>query len=106
MSASEQWHNSSTISWGNHLLCGTVASLVAQMVKNLPAVQKPLCQEDPLEKGMATQLQYSCLENSIDRGAWRAMSMGSQPVRHDRVTKTHSLMWNSIIFTLVIHIVY
>ena len=33
------------------------ASLVAQMVKNLPAVQKNLVQslgrEDPLEKGMA-----------------------------------------------------
>ena len=34
------------------------ASLVAQMVKNLPAVQetcvRSLSQEDPLEKGMAT----------------------------------------------------
>ena len=34
------------------------ASLVAQMVKNLPAVQEtqvqPVSQEDPLEKGMAT----------------------------------------------------
>ena len=34
------------------------ASLVAQMVKNLPAMQKTgvqsLGQEDPLEKGMAT----------------------------------------------------
>ena len=33
-------------------------SLVAQMVKNLPAMWEPwvrsLCQEDPLEKGMAT----------------------------------------------------
>ena len=25
--------------------------------------------EDPLEEGMAT-LQYSCLENLMDRGAW------------------------------------
>ena len=37
---------------------GVGASLVAQMVKNLPAIQKtwvqPLGQEDPLEKGMAT----------------------------------------------------
>ena len=34
------------------------ASLVVQMVKNLPVMQKnqvqSLCQEDPLEKGMAT----------------------------------------------------
>ena len=32
--------------------------------------------EDPLEKEMA--IQYSCLENSMDRGAWWAKSMGSQ----------------------------
>ena len=30
-----------------------------------------LGQEDPLEKEMAT-LQYSCLENPMDRGAWWA----------------------------------
>ena len=30
-----------------------------------------LGQEDPLEKGMATPVQYSCLENPTDRGAWR-----------------------------------
>ena len=28
-----------------------------------------LGQEDPLEEGMATLLQYSCLENPMDRGA-------------------------------------
>ena len=28
-------------------------------------------------------LQYSCLENSIDRGAWRVQSMGMHRVRHD-----------------------
>ena len=44
------------------------ASLVAQMIRNLPAVQetwvRSLGWEDPLEKGMAAcPLQYSCLEN-------------------------------------------
>ena len=31
--------------------------------------------EDPLEKGMGTHypLQYSCLENSMDTGAWQAI---------------------------------
>ena len=42
-------------------------SLVAQTVKNLPAMQETRVQslglEGPLEKGMA--IQYSCLENSI-----------------------------------------
>ena len=28
--------------------------------------------EDPLEEGMATQIQYSHLENPMDRGAWQA----------------------------------
>ena len=28
--------------------------------------------EDPLEEGMGNSLQYSCLENLIDRGAWQA----------------------------------
>ena len=56
------------------------ASLVAQMVKNLPAVQetwiRSLGLEDALEEEMAAQychfqeiLQYFCLENPMDRGA-------------------------------------
>ena len=32
--------------------------------------------EDPLEKDMATHSRYSCLENSMDRGAWRATVHG------------------------------
>ena len=48
------------------------------MVKNPPAKQKTWVQspgqEDHLEKGMATQ--YSCLENSMDRGAWGAKVHG------------------------------
>ena len=39
---------------------------------------RPLGWEDPLEKEMATPLQYSCLENPMRREAWRATSMGSQ----------------------------
>ena len=49
------------------------ASQVAQWVKNLPAMQKTqvwsLGWDDPLEEP-ATSLQYSCLENPMDRGAW------------------------------------
>ena len=52
------------------------ASLVAQMVKNLPAVQEtevqPLGWEDPLEKGNGNPLQYFCLENPMNKGAWWA----------------------------------
>ena len=32
--------------------------------------------EEPPEKGLATQLQYSCLGNPMDRGAWWAIVRG------------------------------
>ena len=32
--------------------------------------------------------QYSCLENSMERGTWQAMYMGSQRVGHNSVTLT------------------
>ena len=35
-----------------------------------------LGQEDPMEEEMATPLQYSCLENPMDRGAWQATVHG------------------------------
>ena len=57
-----------------------MASLMAQMVKSLPAMQETwvqsLVQEDPLEKGMATH-SGSCLENPMDRGAWQATVHGA-----------------------------
>ena len=28
-------------------------------------------------------LQYSCLENAMDRGSWWLQSMGSERIRHD-----------------------
>ena len=43
---------------------------MAEMVKNLPAMWETWVQsldlEDPLEKGMPTCSQYSCLDNSMD----------------------------------------
>ena len=45
------------------------------MVKNLPAMQetqvRSLGQEDPLEGGHGNSLQFSCLKNPMDRGAWQ-----------------------------------
>ena len=59
------------------------ASLVAQMVKNLPALQEP---QETLVKipgwgrspgGRHDNLiQYSCLENLMDRGVWQATVLG------------------------------
>ena len=64
---------------------------VAQLVKNLPAVQETLVRflgwEHPLGEGNGNLLQYSCLENPMDRGAWRATVLGVARVVHDLVTK-------------------
>ena len=56
------------------------ASLVAQMVKNTPAVLE-IPGSTPglgryLGEGNGNPLQYTCLENSRDRGAWWATVHG------------------------------
>ena len=56
------------------------ALLAAQTVKNLPAVQEILLRSpgsgrSPGE-GNSNPLQYSCLENSMDREAWQASVHG------------------------------
>ena len=55
--------------------------LVAQMVKNLPAIQETwvqsLGQKDPLEKGIAAHSSIFFLENSMDRGTWQATIHGT-----------------------------
>ena len=62
------------------------ASLVAQLVKNLPAVQETWIQslgwEDSLEKEMATHSSILGLDNLMDRGAWWAAVHGVR-VGHD-----------------------
>ena len=56
------------------------AFLVAQRIKHLPAMQetrvRSLGWEDPLGEGNGNLLQYSCLENPMDRGAWWATVHG------------------------------
>ena len=47
---------------------------MAQPVKHLHSMQETqvqsLGQEDPLEMEKGNLLQYSCLENPMDRGTW------------------------------------
>ena len=52
-------------------------------------------------EGNGNPLQYSCLENSMDRGAWQAISMGLQRAGHDWATNTHTHTYLSIIFSLL-----
>ena len=53
--------------------------------KNPPLMQETrvwsLGQEDPLVKG--NPLQYSCQEIPMDKGAWQAIVLGSQRVKHN-----------------------
>ena len=59
---------------------GMRASLVAQRVKGLPAmwaIWVPSSgREDFPGKGNGHPLQYSCLENAMDGGAWQATVNG------------------------------
>ena len=52
------------------------ASLVAQMVQNLPAMQQTCVQslgwEDPLEEGTATHCSILAWRIPMERGAWQA----------------------------------
>ena len=65
----------------------TAASLVAQTVKNLPAVQETqfqsLGQEDPLEEVMATNSSILASKIPWTEEPGRLQSMGSQRVRHN-----------------------
>ena len=57
------------------------------MIKNLPTMQetqvRSLGQEDSPGEGNGNSLQYSCLENPTDRGAWQAIVYGVTRVGHD-----------------------
>ena len=67
---------------------------MAQLVKNTPTRQETLVQflggEDPLEKGKATHSSVLAW-----RIPWTVESMGLQRVRHDRVTCTLTLHFQS-----------
>ena len=60
-------------------------SLVAQIVKKLPAVRKTWVQslgrEDPLEEGMANHSSILAWRIPIEKGAWQAL--GLQRVARD-----------------------
>jgi len=76
-----------------HYICK--ASLVAQTVKNLPAMQEiqvqPLGPEEPLEEGMASHSSILAWRIPWAEEPGGLQSLGSQRVEHDWVTKhTHT----------------
>ena len=52
------------------------------------------------EEGNGNSLQYSCLENPMDRGAWQVTVLGLQRVRHDCVTNTSTFTYTLNLCTL------
>ena len=66
--------------------------LIAQSVKNLPAMQETwvrfLGREDSPGEGDGNSLQYSCVKNPMDREAWCTTVHGVARVGQDRVTFT------------------
>ena len=65
----------------------SMASLVAQTVKRMPAMQETWVQslgrEDPLQESMATHSSILAWRIPWTEGPGRLQSMGSQRVRHD-----------------------
>ena len=78
------------------------------VVKNLPANARDTRDLDLIpgsgrspRVGNGNPLQYSCLENPMDRGARRATVHGSQRVRHDWVQHTeYSITWYSLYYVV------
>ena len=72
------------------------ASLVIQMVKNVPAIQEiwipSLCQEDPLEKGMATHSSILAWRIPWTEESGGLQSTGLQRAGHDWATNTHTYL--------------
>ena len=80
-------HHELTSLLGNPLVIKVKVSPVAQMVKNLPAMQQTwvlsLGQEDPLEKGKAPHSSILAWRIPWKEESGRLQSTGSQRVRND-----------------------
>ena len=76
------------------------ASLVAQLVKNRPAMQETWVRfpgrEDPLEKGQATHSSLPAWRIPWTEKPGVLQSMGSQRVRHDCVALNFKVSINNI----------
>ena len=82
------------------------------MIKNLPAMQETWVQSLPGSgkspgEGNGCPLQYSCIENSMDRGAWRATVHGiteSDTIEQLMLSHTHSAVKNPLTVSFYIYI--
>ena len=71
--------------------------LGGSVVKNLPAKAGYMCSIPGSGRfpggGNGNPLQYSCLGNPMDRGAWLATTPWGCRVRHDLATKRQHEVW-------------
>ena len=88
-----------------------MASLVAQRLKCLPPMRKTQVRSlgrEPPGEGNGTPLQYFCLENPMDGGAWWLQSTGLQRVVHYWATSLNLLHFNvsvrQEILTSILHV--
>ena len=70
----------------------SIASLVAQMVKNLPAMQETWVKKVPW-RWEWLPLQYSCLENPMDRGADFTFTFYFHALEKEMATHSSVLAW-------------
>ena len=94
MKSFSTWSNNISTSEQFHSITLTVASLVAESVKNLPAVQETRVQslgwEDPLGKVIASHSSILAWKISWTEEPGGLQSMGSQRVGHNWATNTYS----------------
>ena len=90
---------------GSHSSVYLQTSQVVLVVKNPPAdvgdIRDAGCipgSGRPPGREHGNPLQYCCLKNTIDRGAWGLQSMGSQGVRHDWSNLAHSMYTHTHIY--------
>ena len=87
----------------NHAACET-GPQAAQVVHFLPVQEaqetraQPLGREDPPEGKMAT-FQYSCLESSVHRGAWRPTVHAVRVGHHWATEHTHTTAACGTVYT-------
>ena len=69
-------------------LCSSDGKMSACNVGDLGSVPEL---EQSTDEGNGTLIQYTCLENPMDRRAWRATVLGVGRGEHDLVTKPPSI---------------